>query len=158
MWNFSRVRMETTIVGVALVLLFLNFLHPLVGVPKHFHSFSFWAPTSSTNVDKMIVVYVTTPTKEIGKDMANSIISSRLAACVNQVSGVESTYWWNGKVVVDTEVLLIIKTRDSLFNTLTKHVKALHPYKVPEIIAVPITEGSEDYMQWMKENTAVLNG
>ncbi|XP_057830496.2 uncharacterized protein LOC131041425 isoform X2 [Cryptomeria japonica] len=71
---------------------------------------------------------------------------------------VESTYWWNGKVVVDTEVLLIIKTRDSLFNTLTKHVKALHPYKVPEIIAVPITEGSEDYMQWMKENTAVLNG
>lgn len=158
MQHLSRLHIEIMVAGVVLLLFFLNFLHPLIGTPEHFSSKSTgsWAPASVVDVDKFIVVYVTTPSREVGKELANSIISNRLAACVNQIPGIESTYWWNGKVVSDTEVLLLIKTRESLFNALSTHVKANHPYEVPEVIAVPITEGSKEYIQWLKESTAFV--
>lgn len=158
MQHLSRLHIEIMVAGVVLVLFFLNFLHPLIGTPEHLSSKSadLWVPASTVDADKLIVVYVTTPSKEIGKGLANSIISNRLAACVNQIPGIESTYWWNGKVVSDTEVLLMIKTRESLFNALSRHVKANHPYEVPEVIAVAITEGSKEYIQWLKESTAVV--
>ncbi|KAI5066921.1 hypothetical protein GOP47_0017449 [Adiantum capillus-veneris] len=82
-----------------------------------------------------IVVYVTVPNKDAGKELASSIINARLAACVNQVPGVESTYLWEGKVETDSEVLLIIKTRESLLQALTQHVVANHKYEVPEVVA-----------------------
>lgn len=75
-----------------------------------------------------IVVYVTVPNKEAGKKLAESIIKEKLAACVNRVPGVESVYWWDGKVQTDSEELLIIKTRASLLEALTEHVKTNHEY------------------------------
>eukprot|EP00250_Pteridium_aquilinum_P011880 c20364_g1_i4 orf=325-867(-) len=100
-----------------------------------------------------IVVYVTVPNKDAGKDLANSIVSARLAACVNQVPGVESTYWWEGKVETDSEVLLIIKTKESLLQALTQHVKENHKYEVPEVIALPIIGGNPAYLKWLEDST-----
>ncbi|MCO5573380.1 hypothetical protein L7F22_027149 [Adiantum nelumboides] len=100
-----------------------------------------------------IVVYVTVPNKDAGKELASSIINARLAACVNQVPGVESTYLWQGKVETDSEVLLIIKTRESLLQALTQHVVANHNYEVPEVIALPIIGGNPSYIKWLEDST-----
>eukprot|EP00249_Psilotum_nudum_P010565 c22616_g1_i2 orf=317-922(-) len=103
-----------------------------------------------------IVVYVTVPNKDTGRNLAKSIINAKLAACVNQVPGIESTYWWQGKVEIDSEELLIIKTRQSLLEALIEHVKANHPYEVPEVIALPIVGGNPAYLKWLEESTQTL--
>ncbi|KAI7745844.1 hypothetical protein M8C21_025314 [Ambrosia artemisiifolia] len=100
-----------------------------------------------------IVVYVTVPNKEAGKKLASSIVKEKLAACVNRVPGIESVYLWEGEIQTDSEELLIIKTRESLLNALTEHVKANHEYDVPEVIALPITGGSVPYLEWLKNST-----
>ncbi|PIN14506.1 hypothetical protein CDL12_12868 [Handroanthus impetiginosus] len=87
-----------------------------------------------------IVVYVTVPNKEAGKKLAESIVKERLAACVNRIQ-------------TDSEELLIIKTRESLLEALTEHVKANHEYEVPEVIALPITGGNLQYLEWLKNST-----
>ncbi|OEL19805.1 Protein CutA 1, chloroplastic [Dichanthelium oligosanthes] len=107
---------------------------------------------ASTTVPS-IVVYVTVPNREAGKKLAGSIISEKLAACVNIVPGAESVYWWEGKVQSDAEELLIIKTRESLLDALTEHVKANHEYDVPEVIALPIQGGNLKYLEWLKNST-----
>nr|ACN28985.1 unknown [Zea mays] len=108
--------------------------------------------SASTTVPS-IVVYVTVPNREAGKKLSQSIISEKLAACVNIVPGIESVYWWEGKVQSDAEELLIIKTRESLLDALTAHVKANHEYDVPEVIALPITGGNTKYLEWIKNST-----
>jgi len=85
--------------------------------------------------------------------VAAALIESKLAACVNMIPGVESMYWWEGKVETDSELLLMIKSRASLVNALTAKVKAVHPYDTPEVIAVPITGGSDAYIQWLLDST-----
>ncbi|XP_056844170.1 protein CutA, chloroplastic isoform X2 [Raphanus sativus] len=124
--------------------------------------FSSKASSSSSSSIKMeessktvpsIVVYVTVPNREAGKKLANSIVREKLAACVNIVPGVESVYEWEGKVQSDSEELLIIKTRQSLLESLTEHVNANHEYDVPEVIALPITGGSDKYLEWLKNST-----
>ncbi|PUZ42482.1 hypothetical protein GQ55_9G586100 [Panicum hallii var. hallii] len=108
--------------------------------------------SASTTVPS-IVVYVTVPNREAGKKLSQSIISEKLAACVNIVPGIESVYWWEGKVQSDAEELLIIKTRESLLDALTEHVKANHEYDVPEVISLPITGGNSKYLEWIKNST-----
>ncbi|KAL2480261.1 Protein CutA [Abeliophyllum distichum] len=100
-----------------------------------------------------IVVYVTVPNKEAGKKLAESIVKERLAACVNRVPGVESVYEWKGEIQTDSEELLIIKTRESLLDALTEHVRNNHEYEVPEVIALPITGGNLQYLEWLKNST-----
>ncbi|XP_054789140.1 protein CutA 1, chloroplastic-like isoform X2 [Prosopis cineraria] len=100
-----------------------------------------------------IVVYVTVPSKDAGKKLAESIVRERLAACVNRVPGVESVYEWKGEIQADSEELLIIKTRESLLEALTEHVKANHEYEVPEVISLPITGGNLKYLEWIKDST-----
>ncbi|KAL2632131.1 hypothetical protein R1flu_016817 [Riccia fluitans] len=101
----------------------------------------------------LIVVYVTVPNKETATSLATSIVTNKLAACVNQVPGVISTYVWEGKVETDQEILLIIKTRQALLDSLTAHVNKNHPYTIPEVIALPILGGSDSYIRWVVENT-----
>ncbi|XP_011016890.1 PREDICTED: protein CutA, chloroplastic isoform X1 [Populus euphratica] len=100
-----------------------------------------------------IVVYVTVPNREAGKKLASSIVKEKLAACVNIVPGIESVYQWQGEIQSDAEELLIIKTRQSLLEALTEHVKANHEYEVPEVISLPITGGSIPYLKWLKDST-----
>ncbi|KAM5575470.1 protein CutA, chloroplastic [Rosa sericea] len=108
---------------------------------------------SSSSTVPSIVVYVTVPNKEVGKKLAESLVREKLAACVNIVPGIQSIYQWEGEVQTDSEELLIIKTRQSLFEALTEHVKTNHPYDVPEVIALPINAGSLNYLEWIKSST-----
>ena len=105
-------------------------------------------------MSEFLVVYITA-SGENARDLASALVREKLAACVNRIPGVESTYTWEGRVERDTEDLLIVKTRTDLFDRLKERVQALHGYDVPEIIAVPIAAGSESYLEWM---TASLSG
>jgi periplasmic divalent cation tolerance protein len=82
------------------------------------------------------------------------VVGERLAACVNAVPGVASTYRWQGRVTTDSEVLLLIKTTAGALQTLTRRVLALHPYELPEVIAVPVTAGHAAYLDWVRANVA----
>jgi periplasmic divalent cation tolerance protein len=101
-----------------------------------------------------IVVLVTVQKEEEAAEIAREIVGGKLAACVNIVGGVRSIYRWKGKTEDEGEVLMVVKTRGALFPDLMKRIKELHRYSVPEIIALPIVEGSEDYLGWLKEETA----
>src|SRR5574342_308512 len=90
----------------------------------------------------VIVVLVTCPSQEIGQKIAGAVVEDRLAACVNVLSCLTSIYRWKGKVCQDAESLLIIKTRRTKFSALCRRIKGLHPYSVPEIIALPVVTGS----------------
>ncbi|MGC8583569.1 MAG: divalent-cation tolerance protein CutA [Thermoproteus sp.] len=98
-----------------------------------------------------VVVYITAP-RDDGERIARHLVERRLAACVN-VAPVVSVYRWEGRVERDEEVLLIVKTRQERLRELMSEVKAVHPYKVPEIIALPIVEGDPDYLKWVDEST-----
>jgi periplasmic divalent cation tolerance protein len=103
--------------------------------------------------EQLIVVLITAPSALVGEQIARVLVEKRLAACVNQAGAVQSLYHWQGAVHQDEETLLIVKSRMDLFEQLASAVKSLHPYEVPEIIALPIVSGSPDYMQWIKEST-----
>ena len=96
-----------------------------------------------------IVVLVTTSTEGEAAQIARALVESRLAGCVNIIQGVRSIYRWQGKVEDEAEVLMIVKTRRGLFDELTMRVKELHSFTVPEIISLPITEGSGEYLEWL---------
>lgn len=100
-----------------------------------------------------ITVYITVPSPEEGEKIAKALVEKRLAACVNIVPGLRSIYHWQGKICDDRELLLIAKTRDSLFERLEHEVNSIHSYKLPEIIALPIVKGSKEYLDWIDGNT-----
>jgi periplasmic divalent cation tolerance protein len=97
--------------------------------------------------------YVTVPNDQVAQNLSDKLVEAKLAACVNTIPGIKSTYVWDGKVNRDTELQLIIKTRNSLRAELIKFVKANHPYEVPEIIFTDIAAGSPDYLKWVMDNT-----
>jgi periplasmic divalent cation tolerance protein len=101
-----------------------------------------------------IVVFITASKETEAVTIAKALVEARLAGCVNIIRGIRSIYRWQGNIEDDKEVLLIAKTTKKLFNSLEKKVKELHSYSVPEIIAMPITEGSKDYLQWLNDATA----
>lgn len=103
--------------------------------------------------DNYIIVLNTCNSSEIASSIAEKLISTRLAACVNLVKGIESVYQWNGKIEHDEEILLIIKTRQSLFSELQNAIQKLHNYELPEIIAVPIDIGEKNYLNWIQSAT-----
>ena len=100
-----------------------------------------------------IVVLVTCGSEEQAANIANSLVEERLAACVNIISPVRSIYRWEGKIWDEKEWMLIIKTQKRRFEELEKRVKSLHSYSVPEIVALPIVEGSSSYLKWVEEMT-----
>ena len=100
-----------------------------------------------------IVVLVTCGSEEEALQIANALVESRLAACVNLVAPIRSIYRWEEKIWDEKEWLLIIKTEKHRFEELEKRVKSLHSYSVPEIISLPIVEGSSAYLNWIRENT-----
>jgi periplasmic divalent cation tolerance protein len=100
-----------------------------------------------------VVVLVTCGSEEEALKIANALVEDRLAACVNLVAPIRSVYRWEGKIWDEKEWLLIIKTQKHRFEELEKKVKSLHSYSVPEIISLPITEGSSAYLDWIRENT-----
>jgi periplasmic divalent cation tolerance protein len=96
------------------------------------------------------VVLVTAPDPAAGARIARSLVEEGLAACANVVPGVTSIYRWQGEMHEDPEVLLIVKTRASLVAALAARVRALHPYELPEVLALPVAGGSEPYLAWVR--------
>jgi periplasmic divalent cation tolerance protein len=100
-----------------------------------------------------IVVFVTTSTIDEADKIADVLVGQRKAACVNIVPQVRSRFWWQGKIESEEEALLIVKTRAALLDEVIGLVKANHSYEVPEVIALPIAGGNEDYLNWLDEET-----
>ncbi|MDH4300369.1 MAG: divalent-cation tolerance protein CutA [Dehalococcoidia bacterium] len=96
-----------------------------------------------------IVVLITAGSGEEARKIAKLLVKEKKAACVNILPGVDSLFWWKGKIDSARENLLFVKTRASLFPEIVNLVKEIHSYGVPEIIALPITGGSEDYLRWL---------
>jgi len=98
--------------------------------------------------EEAVVVLITSP-PEHSLRIARSLLEERLAACVNIVGGVRSLYWWRGSIEESREDLLVVKTSRRLLPKLEEYVKRIHPYEVPEVIALPITWGSKEYVEWL---------
>jgi periplasmic divalent cation tolerance protein len=99
------------------------------------------------------LVLTTVPDEEAGRRIARRLVEERLAACVNVSPPVTSFYWWGGKIVEDRECVLLIKTKDSRLGRLEALVKELHPYELPEFIALPLAAGSSEYLAWLDKET-----
>lgn len=100
-----------------------------------------------------IVVLVTAANNEEAQRISKGVLEAKLGACCNVINSIQSHFWWEGRLDQSQEVLIIIKTKKSLFTKLAKKVKSLHTYRVPEIIALPIVAGSKDYLNWIKTST-----
>ncbi len=98
---------------------------------------------------KFIQVLTTAGTKEDAQKIAQSVVEKRLAGCAQVIGPITSTYRWEGKLETAEEWLCIIKSRKDLYKELEKAIQQIHPYKVPEILAVPVVEGSQSYMEWL---------
>ncbi len=96
-----------------------------------------------------IVALITTSSEEEARKIAELLVNEKKAACVSIVPGVDSVFWWEDKLDSARESLLLVKTRASLFPEIVELVKRMHSYEVPEIIALPIIAGSEDYLKWL---------
>jgi len=97
-----------------------------------------------------VVVFITCPTRRVARRLAEAVIRQRVAACVNLLPGIQSVFWWEGKIDRAREVLLLLKTTPARVARLTRLVRSLHPYEVPEVIALPVTAGSAPYLRWVK--------
>jgi len=100
-----------------------------------------------------IIIFITASSDEEAGNIAKTLVTEKLVACVNIIPGIRSTYWWEGKVCQEDEVMLIAKTKSALFPAVMNRVKSLHSYEVPEIISLPIAEGFPDYVRWIEKVT-----
>jgi periplasmic divalent cation tolerance protein len=98
-----------------------------------------------------IVIFITTSSELEAHKIAELLLSRRKAACVNIVPKVDSSFWWRDKLDSARESLLVIKTKTSLLSEIIDLVKAAHSYEVPEIIALPVIGGNEDYLKWIDD-------
>ncbi len=97
-----------------------------------------------------IIVFVTAANSSEAKSIAYELLNCKLAACVNIIPMVKSIYWWQSKIEESEESLLIIKSEDNLLEKIVNKIKSIHSYEVPEIIAIKVIGGSEDYLEWVK--------
>ena len=98
-------------------------------------------------------VFCTVPDADTAERIANAVVESKSAACASIVPGLTSVYRWKGEICRSAELLLIMKTTAERYITLERQIRSLHPYEVPEIVAVEIAEGSADYLSWIDEST-----
>jgi periplasmic divalent cation tolerance protein len=103
---------------------------------------------------EVIVVLCACPDEPVAERIARTLVSERLAACVNRLAGVRSVYRWNGAVQDEPETLLLIKSSRERYQELEMRLKALHPYELPEIIALPATIGLDAYLDWIASETS----
>ena len=105
-------------------------------------------------MDKYIIVFSTVPDKDSAHKITQAILTKRLAACITITPAVQSSYWWQGKITMEEELQLVIKTQDKLYSRLEKMILQLHPYEVPEIIALPVIRGYSQYLGWVEAETS----
>ncbi|MCL1940010.1 MAG: divalent-cation tolerance protein CutA [Desulfovibrionaceae bacterium] len=100
-----------------------------------------------------LFVYITVPDEETARSMAKRLVEERLCACANILPGLESLYWWGGKVEQSREAALICKTMQSAWPSFEKRARELHPYDTPCIVALPLEKGFAPFMQWIADET-----
>jgi len=105
-------------------------------------------------MSERLIVFCTVATAADAERIARALVAERVAACVNVVPGLVSVYRWKGNVERDDEHLLVIKTRADRFEALRQTVLSLHPYELPELVALPIAAGHAPYLAWLDENVA----
>jgi periplasmic divalent cation tolerance protein len=103
-------------------------------------------------VTGIVVVYCTCPTA-VASELAHALVEARLVACVNILPEVQSVYRWDGRICSDAEAMLVMKTTEERLEELTAHIASIHPYDVPEVIAMPITHAHGPYLQWVLGQT-----
>ena len=101
----------------------------------------------------IIVINCTVPNKKIAKDITRILMKHKLVACVSMVENVKSIFSWDGEICEEKEILLMIKTRRTNYGKVKLVIEDLHPYTVPEIIALPVVDCSEDYLKWLVKET-----
>jgi periplasmic divalent cation tolerance protein len=129
----------------------------LIIVPNSTESRVFHSPGDAGRTENIVenhlVMLCAVPDRESGERIGRALVQERLAACVNLLPGMVSTFRWEGEVKQESELLLLIKTVGARVEASTQRIKALHPYEVPEIIALPIADGDPEYLKWLTENS-----
>jgi periplasmic divalent cation tolerance protein len=105
-----------------------------------------------------LIVITNAPSREVALDIARALIERKLAACVNVMAECTSVYRWQGKVETTREIPLLIKTRAAIYDELEAAIRSLHPYELPEILAVPVERGLPDYLEWVNTETVTEIG
>ena len=105
-----------------------------------------------------LIVFTSAPDRAVAEKIAHALIERKLAACVNILGGCTSIYRWQGKIENTSEIPLLIKTRAAIYDEVEALVKSLHPYELPEIVAVSIERGLPDYLDWVNAATVTEIG
>jgi periplasmic divalent cation tolerance protein len=101
-------------------------------------------------IDQVVLAFSSCPDEVCAQRIAESVVTEGLATCVNRITGLRSTYVWDGRLQDDVEVLLIMKTTEARLAALNARLAALHPYELPELLAIPVTGGNERYLEWVR--------
>jgi periplasmic divalent cation tolerance protein len=109
---------------------------------------------SKPDMSQFLSLYITAPSREAAEIIGRALVEERLAACVNLIDGVGSIYRWKDKVETASEIVMIAKSRATLFERIEKRVQELHPYDCPCIVAWPIAAGHQPYLDWLAQETA----
>ena len=106
-----------------------------------------------SEAEEIIMVYITAPSEEEALKIGDILVEERLAACVNVIPGIKSIYRWEGKIVHDSESVMILKTMKSNFQKISSRVKELHSYTCPCILSYPSDNGYQEYTKWVSDET-----
>jgi periplasmic divalent cation tolerance protein len=109
-------------------------------------------------MNETLVVLTNLPDRDAAVKLARELVERRLAACVNVLGECTSVYRWKGEIENNREVPVLIKTRAALYEELERAIVGLHPYELPEIIAVPVVRGLAEYLEWVSEGTSISIG
>ena len=110
------------------------------------------------NAHDTLIVFTNVPDRAVAMRIAQALVDERLAACVNVLGGCTSVYRWGGAVETAEELPLIVKTRAGCYPEVEAAIRRLHPYELPEIVAVRVVRGLSDYLDWVAEGTAIPIG
>ncbi len=105
-----------------------------------------------------VIVFTNAPDRAVAEKIARTLVEQKLAACVNILGACASIYRWEGRLETADEVPLLIKTRTELYAEVEDTIKRLHPYELPEIVAVPVAQGSAEYLEWINAATVTEIG
>ncbi len=111
------------------------------------------SPSAADSPGDFVVVFVTVPNQDVASTLAKTLVAEKLVACVNILPGLRSIYAWEGKLCDEAEALCVLKTRRALYPAVRNRVTSIHPYQVPEIIALPLVEGNAPYLAWLRGET-----
>lgn len=109
-------------------------------------------------MDEIVIVLTNLPDRAAAVQLAQELVARRLAACVNVLAECTSVYRWQGRIENVAEVPVLIKTRAERYAEVEATIRSLHPYELPEIIAVPVRHGFDEYLQWVADETAIAIG